>query len=313
MRRLIIRPPASRVASVARAWLLCRAMRRSPADHFAPPLFVFIWATGFIVARLVAPHAEPLTFLCARYAGTIAVLTLLAVVARAPWPATGRAWRDAVVSGILLQAIYLGGVFWSVRHGLPAGIAALITAMQPILTGLLAGPVLGEAVSSRRWAGLVAGIVGVALVLWPKLGAADGFPAYAVMACGLAMVAVTLGTLWQKRTGGGGDMRANAAVQFAASLAITLPVALLTEGLQFDGSADLWIGLAWAVLVLSSGGILLLLGLLRRGAVAGVAALFYLVPPVAALLAYALFGERLDLIQIVGMAVAAGGVALARG
>ncbi|GGC50678.1 DMT family transporter [Chelatococcus reniformis] len=287
-------------------------MRRSLPDRLAPPAFVLIWASGFIVARLVAPHAEPLTFLTARYVGTTALLTLLALIAGASWPATGRAWFDAIVAGILLQAIYLGGVFWAVRHGLPAGIAALITSMQPILTGLLAGPLLGEKVTVRRWVGLVAGVVGVALVLAPKLGVSDGLPLAALFACIVSMLAVTLGTLWQKRTGGG-DLRTQAAVQFAAALVVTLPVALLTENLEFDASAEVWVGLAWAVLGLSTGGILLLLGLIRRGAVAGVSALFYLVPPVAAVMAYALFGEQLGLVQIAGMAIAVAGVALARG
>jgi drug/metabolite transporter (DMT)-like permease len=279
--------------------------------RLAPPLFVVIWATGFIVARLVAPHAEPLTFLFVRYALAILVLTAVVVIARAPWPRTPKGWRDGLIAGVLLHGFYLGGVFWSVRHGLPAGIAALIAGLQPLATGLLAGPLLRESVTRRQWTGIGLGFVGAALVISPKLGAADGFPPAALAACVFAMLSITLGTIWQKRTGSTVDLRTNAVVQYMGAAAVTAPVALLTERGQFDFSLPLWIGLAWAVLGLSIGAIGLLLVLIRRGAVVGVAALLYLVPPVSALMAFALFGETLNLVQAAGMACAALGVALA--
>lgn len=279
--------------------------------RLAPPLFVVIWATGFIVARLVAPHAEPLTFLFVRYVLAILVLAALVAAVRAPWPRTPKGWRDGLVAGVLLHGFYLGGVFWSVRHGLPAGIAALIAGLQPLATGLLARPLLKERVSRRQWAGIGLGFAGAVLVISPKLGASDGFPPVALAACVLAMLSITLGTIWQKRTGGSVDLRTNAVVQYMGAAAVTLPLALLTERGQFDFTPPLWIGLAWAVLGLSIGAIGLLLILIRRGAVVGVAALLYLVPPVSALMAFALFGETLNLVQIAGMACAALGVALA--
>ena len=142
--------------------------------RLAPPLFVLIWATGFIVARLVAPHAEPLTFLSVRYLLAILVLGAVAAAARAPWPRSPAGWRDGLVAGVLLHGLYLGGVFWAVRHGLPAGIAALVAGLQPLATGLLVGPLLGERVSAWRWSGIAIGFLGAALVVAPKLGAADG-------------------------------------------------------------------------------------------------------------------------------------------
>lgn len=289
----------------------CRPMTPSLLPRLAPPVFVFLWATGFVVARLVAPHAEPLTFLLARYLLVILVLGAVAFAVRAPWPRTLAGWRDGLVAGVLLHGLYLGGVFWAVRHGLPAGIAALVAGLQPLATGLLVGPLLGERVSARRWSGIVVGFLGAFIVVAPKLGAADGFPALPLVVCFVCMIAITLGTIWQKRTGGAVDMRTNAVVQYVGAAAITLPLALLTEQGHLDPAAEFWIGLAWGVFGLSIGAIGLLLFLLRRGAVAGVATLLYLVPPVSALMAYFLFGETLNPVQIAGMGVAAIGVALA--
>jgi drug/metabolite transporter (DMT)-like permease len=282
-----------------------------PLARLAPPLFVVIWATGFIVARLVAPYADPLTFLALRYLLAILVLAGLVVLVRAPWPVTGRGWRDALISGVLLHGLYLGGVFWSVKHGLPAGIAALIAGLQPLATGLLVGPLLGERVSGRRWAGIAAGFVGAALVVSPKIGGSDGFPPMALAVCLLAMVSITFGTIWQKRTAQSVDLRTNTVIQYMGAAAVTVPIALLTEQGRLEFVPALWIGLIWAVFGLSIGAIGLLLVLIRRGAVAGVAALLYLVPPASALMAFVIFGETLTPIQIVGMGAAALGVALA--
>jgi drug/metabolite transporter (DMT)-like permease len=279
--------------------------------RLASPVFVVIWATGFIVARLVAPYAEPLSFLVFRYALAILILAAIAFLAGARWPNRAMQWRDALLAGVLLHGFYLGGVFWAVRHGLPAGIAALIAGLQPLATGLLVGPLLGEEVSPRRWAGIALGFLGALLVIAPKLGVAGGFPPVALAICLLAMASITLGTIWQKRTGGGIDMRVNAIIQYLGAMAATLPLALLTERFEVTFAWQFWAGLLWAVCGLSIGAIGLLLFLIRRGAVAGVAALLYLVPPVSAMMAYFAFGETLGLLQIAGMAVAAGGVALA--
>ena len=277
-----------------------------------PALFVGIWATGFLVARLVAPHVDPLTFLSIRFVLSAGAFAGIAAAAGARWPRGVRGWRDALVAGVLLQGIYLGGVFWSVRHGLPAGLSALLTGLQPLLTALLAFPLLGERVGARRWAGIGVGFAGALLVLSPQLALGSaGAGAGPLLASGAAMVAITLGTIWQKRTGAAADLRTNAAVQFAGAAAVTAPVAWLTEAGRFDGAWQAWAGLAWAVCGLSLGAISLLLILIKRGAVAGVASLFYLVPPVVAVLAYLLFGEALTGVQVAGMVVAAVGVAVA--
>lgn len=277
-----------------------------------PLMFVGIWATGFVVARLVAPHADPLTFLSIRFVLSALAFAGIAAAVGAAWPRGGRGWRDALVAGVLMQGVYLGGVFWAVRHGLPAGISALVTGLQPLLTAVLAFPLLGERVGVRRWAGIVMGFAGALIVLEPQLGAGlDGVLLAPLLVCGVGMVAMTLGTIWQKRTASTADLRTNAAVQFMGAAAVAIPVAALTEAGQFDMSWQAWTGLAWAVCGLSLGAISLLLILIKRGAVAGVASLFYLVPPVVAVMAFALFGEQLTLWQVVGMGVAASGVAVA--
>ena len=282
-------------------------------ERAMPLAFVGIWATGFVVARAVAPRAEPLTFLLMRYVLSALVFALIAFAAGAAWPRTARGWRDALVAGVLMQGVYLGGVFWSVRHGLPAGVSALVCGLQPALTAALAAPLLGERVGRRRWLGILAGFAGAALVLAPGLGAAagGGLPPVPLGASFAAMAAITLGTIWQKRTAAGADLRTNAAVQFLGAALVTAPVMAITEEMAFDASWEAWAALLWAVLGLSVGAISLLLLLIRRGAVAGVASLFYLVPPAVAVLAFALFGERLAPVQILGMAVAAIGVAAA--
>jgi drug/metabolite transporter (DMT)-like permease len=286
-------------------------MPSDPVARFAPPLFVLIWATGFIVARLVAPHADPLHFLSLRYALAVAVLALVALAVRAPWPATRRAWGAGLLAGVLLHGGYLGGVFWAVKHGLPAGIAALIAGLQPLVTGALVGPLLGERVSPRRWLGIAVGFCGALLVVAPRLGGVEGFPPLSLLVCFLGVISITLGTIWQKRTAVSADLRTNTVVQYLGAFIVTMPAALLLEEGRLDPTPAFLVGLAWAVVGLSIGAIGLLLVLIRRGAVAGVAALLYLVPPVSALMAYGLFGETLSPVQILGMGIAALGVAVA--
>jgi len=284
-------------------------MPPSLLTRLAPPLFVLIWATGFIVARSVAPYAEPLTFLLVRYLLAILVLGLIVVAARASWPRSGREWCNGLVAGVLLHGFYLGGVFWAVKNGLPAGISALVAGLQPLVTGLLALPLLGERVSSRRWLGIGIGFLGASLVVVPKLG--SGVPPVPLAVAILSMLSITFGTIWQKRTGGALDLRVNAIIQYVGATIVTVPMVLLTEEGRMEFTLPLIGALAWAVLGLSIGAIGLLLFLIRQGAVVGVATLLYLVPPVAAIMAFLLFGETLSLIQIVGMACAALGVAVA--
>ena len=285
-------------------------------ERFVPWIFVLLWSTGFITARLVAPHAEPLTFLSVRFFLCIVLFASAALLAGARWPSGLRGWANALGVGVMLQGIYLGGVFWAVRHGLPAGVSALIVSLQPVLTVVLAWPMLGERPGPWRWTGTAMGFAGTALVVVPtlRLTSVVGFDppeGVTVAACVLSMVAITLGTIWQKRTAATADLRTNLALQFLGAFLLTAPLAMATESLRFDLVPAALTGLAWSVLGNSVASTVLLMLMIRRGAVAAVASLFYLVPAVSAVLAYAFFSEALTPLQIGGMALAAAGVAVA--
>ena len=275
-------------------------------------LFVVIWATGFIVGGVVSGRADPLTFLAARHALSIVVFALLSLAAGAAWPRDARAWRDAMAAGMLLHGLYIGGVFWAIAHGLPAGLTGLVTGLHPLFTAMLALPLLGERLIARQWIGIAVGVAGVALIVAPKVGTVDGVPWLALFVALGATLSLTLGTIWQKRSKPQMDLRVNAAIQFVGAFVLTLPVALALEANHFDASPALWAALGWAVLGLSVGGIAIMLTLLKRGAASKVAPLLYLSPPVAAFMAWGLFGEALAPIQLAGIALAVAGAFAAR-
>lgn len=275
-----------------------------------PLIFVFLWATGYLGAKLSAPYSEPLSFLMVRFAIVAAILATVVVLARLPWPSMRQA-GNAMVAGAFMQGIYLGGVFWAIAQGMPAGVAALIVGLQPIMTALLARPILGEPISPRHWLGLGLGLIGLALVVMPKLELTGrGITPVTVAAVILAMLSITVGSIWQKRTGGGLDTRVDGLFQFIAGTFVVGVGALLTERFIFNWTPELIFALTWLVLALSIGAITLYLILLRQGAASQVAALFYLVPAVAALTGWLMFGETLTPVQIAGMAIAVGAVAL---
>ena len=282
-------------------------------DRFAPLLFVLIWSTGWIVARYSAEYADPLTFLCVRFGSAGLLLLGLALAARAPFPKTRRDWLHALISGVFLHGVYLGGVWWAIRAGLPASVSALIAAVQPIATALLAPALLGERGSWRRALGVVLGLVGLVLVLWPKLSAANiGAGSLTIIGVNiLAMLGATAGFFYQKRFVPAGDLRAMAGVQYVGAFAIVLPAAFLLEPMHIEWNWTMVLVLAWSVLALSIGAIWLLLLLIRHGEVSRASALIYLVPPTAAAQAWLLFGETLNALQLAGMALTAAGVAIA--
>lgn len=279
----------------------------SLAVRGTPFLFVIIWASGFVVAKYAAPYAEPLSFLLLRYAGVIALMLVLALLARAAWPGRRQALHLAV-AGIGIQAGYLGGVWTAVAAGMPAGVAALVVNLQPVLTAALAGFV-GERLSRRQVFGLLLGFAGVALVVSSKL-TTQGLTPLTLGLTTMALLTITAGTLYQKRFCPDFDMRTGQVVQFAAAVLVTLPFALAFESFRLDWTPQLAGALAWSVLVLTGGGVSLLYLMLRRGAAAKVTSYFYLVPGITALMAFLMFGESLGAVALVGMVVAVLGVAL---
>jgi drug/metabolite transporter (DMT)-like permease len=276
----------------------------------APAVFVVLWSTGFIGAKAGLPYAEPLTFLGVRFAIVTVVMLIAALLVRAAWP-KGVMIAHVAVVGLLMHSLQLGGVFSAIQSGLPAGFAALIIGLQPILIAAVVGPLLGERVSLRQWLGFILGFGGAALVLSERYGlstgpAGLGAPALAV--CGL--IGGTAGTLYQKRYCADANLWTATVIQYAAA---TVPVVLLAarfETMEVTWSIPFIAALAWLVLALSVGAICLLYLLIRRGAVSKIASYFFLVPPTTALIAWAMFGEHLGPQALAGMAVAALGVAL---
>ena len=280
-------------------------------QSIAPFLFVFLWSTGFIGAKFGLPYAEPLTFLLLRFLAISGLMAAFAVLTRAPWPKSRQQVFHIAVSGILVHAIYLGGVFSAIGHGLPAGITALVVGMQPLLTACGAGWLLGERVSARQWLGLALGFVGVALVIVNKLGQ---LPLLATLTPALvALLGITAGTLYQKRFCARFDLRTGAVIQFLPSAMLTAVVAGLTESMYVEWTSSVVFALMWLVLVLSFGAISLLNLLIHTGGAVHVARLFYLTPPMTALIAWFVFGETLSAPAIAGMVLALFGVYLARG
>lgn len=274
-----------------------------------PGLFVFLWSTGFIGAKYGLPYAEPATFLLLRFALVIALMLPLALLLRAPWPASPAQAAHIAVAGMLLHGGYLGGVFTAIHHGVSAGLSALVVGLQPILTAVVAGRFLGERVGLRQWIGLALGLGGVALVVAQRATLA-GMSLLGAAMLVLALASITAGTVYQKRFCGAFDLRTGAVIQFVAAACALGPFALAFERAPVRWTVEFVAALAWLVVVLSIGAISLLTLLIRRGAATKVASLFYLVPPLTALIAYLLFGERLDPFGLAGFALAAAGVAL---
>lgn len=292
-----------------------RARTKSIAIAAAPALFVFLWSTGWLSARGAAPYADPLTFLAVRYALAGVVMALLCIALSAPWPRSSAAQGHAIVSGVLLHAGYLGPVWYAVAQGVPAGVSGVLAGAQPLLTALLAPLLASERVSARQWLGIILGFVGILLVLQPKLAGIDlgntQSLRWALAINAIGMISVTLGTFYQKRFVASGDLRTIAALQYVGAVAATLPLAILLEPMRLEWTAQTLVVMAWSVLAISIGAILLLLWLIRNGAVARVGALIYLVPPVVVAEAWLLFGETVSALQMLGVAVVVAGVALA--
>ncbi|MEX0758512.1 MAG: DMT family transporter [Tistlia sp.] len=286
----------------------------------APVVFVLLWATGFVGAKLGLPYVEPGTFLVLRFLIVIAVMAPLLLLLPDQRPRSWRQTGHVAVVGALMHGIYLGGVFVAIGRGMPAGLASLIVALQPLLTAAVVGPLLGERVGARQVVGLLLGLLGVALVLSGKLApqggpAGDGSPSQGFGLDALAfvlaaLVAITAATVYQKRYVQHAPLIGGAVVQYlAATLVVGLP-ALLFESGRVVWSGELVFALGWLALVLSIGAVSLLMLLIRWGEASKTASLFYLVPPVTAVMAYLLFGEALGPLALAGMALTVLGVAL---
>jgi len=273
-----------------------------------PAVFVLIWSTGFIVARFGMPHAPPMKFLVVRYALSILCFLPWIALARVAWPRQGVQWLHLAVTGVLMHAIYLGGVWAAVKAGMGSGLSALIVGLQPVLTAIWLSATGGR-VTRRQWTGLVLGFAGLVMVVSRKFGQGGEANWQNLSFAVAALLSITLGTLYQKRFVAPCDVRSANAVQLSAALLLTLPLALLeTEAMRWN--AELRWAMAWSVLALTLGGSSLLYLLIQRGAATSVTSLMYLVPPVTALIAWLLFAEPITALTVAGTALTALGVAL---
>jgi drug/metabolite transporter (DMT)-like permease len=277
------------------------------AARAAPAVFVVLWSTGFIATKYVVHNAEPLTYLAIRMALVVGLMAVIAGIARPRWPdRTGIA--HSIAAGILVHGFYLGGTAVAIAHSIPAGLSALIPGLQPILTSTLANRWLGERVTPLQWTGLLLGLAGVVLILHDR--PMSGEAGWGWLASGVSLVSITLGTLYQRRFCGQIDWRAGNLVQYIAVTIFFAIGAWLFETNAVQWTQEFVLSLAWLVVVLSIGSIGLLYWLIRRSAATSVASLFYLVPAVTAVMAYVLFGERLDNVAISGMVACAAAVFL---
>ncbi|WP_375413218.1 DMT family transporter [uncultured Bradyrhizobium sp.] len=277
------------------------------AARAAPAIFVVLWSTGFIGTKYVLHNAEPLTYLAIRMVLVVALMMIIAGIARPQWPdRIGIA--HSVAAGILVHGFYLGGTAIAIAHSIPAGLSALIPGLQPILTSTLANRWLGERVTPLQWAGLLLGLAGVVLILHDR--PMSGEAGWGWFASGVSLVSITSGTLYQRRYCGRIDWRAGNLVQYIAVAILFGVGAWLFENNVVHWTAEFILALIWLAVVLSLGSIGLLYWLIRRSAATSVASLFYLVPAVTAVMAYVLFGERLDAIAVAGMIACAAAVFL---
>ncbi|WP_085917240.1 DMT family transporter [Halomonas sp. CSM-2] len=279
-----------------------------------PVLFVLLWSTGFIGAKFGLPYAEPFTFLFIRFVLTVMLLTPLVWILKISWPSSPRLWTHIAISGLLVHGTYLGGVFYGISLGMPAGLASLLVGLQPLLTAACAGPLLGERLAKQQWLGLGLGLLGISAVLGSQLDLGQslfsGFGLGALLSVLAALMGISLGTLYQKRFCTRMPLLSGAVIQYLAAGGVLGVGALLFETRNVTWSLTFILTLGWLVLILSIAAILLLMALIKRGEASRVASLFYLVPPVTALQAWWLFDERLSWIGLGGMFIAIVGVVL---
>ncbi len=278
---------------------------------FAPVIFLILWSAGYPIAKVALAYAEPMTLLTLRFGSVVVIMAVLFAIIRPPLPETRADWMHLAVVGFLIQSVYFGLSYLAFRAGIAAGTAALIMSLQPILVALIAPGWMGEAIGWRRWLGLMLGLAGTAIVIAARSGVETpslfGFGCAAVALCG-----ITAGSLYEKRFGHGHHPVTANLIGYAAGLVLIIPAMLLLDTMQVDWTWEFAGALAYLVIGNSVIAFGLLLAMIRAGEVARVSALFFLVPPLAALLGWLMLGEIMPPVAWIGMAVAALGVLLAR-
>ena len=274
---------------------------------------MFLWSTGFIAAKYITPYAEPFTFLTYRYFLAGLILFVVAYIVREKFALTKKQFWQSVTVAVMLHVIYIGGVFYAVSLGVTSGVSAVIVSLQPVLVGILAVPILGERLRGIQIVGLILGVVGVAILLLPKIFEGDistSFSAAGIIVCVIALLGTTGGYIVQKKTGADIPFITGTAIQYGVSAIIFAGLALTLEDNSVQWTNEFIFGLSWSILANSIVSIVILYTLLRHGSAQRASSLYYLVPPAAALMAYFLFDERITSVGLVGMALAGLGVML---
>lgn len=271
--------------------------------------FVITWGSGYIATKIGLQYAPPFTFLTLRFAFGLLLVVPIALIVRPQWPRERREWLHVAVAGLLMHAVNLGGSHYAQYLGMSAGITALVLALQPLVTALAAAPLLGERLWRPQWLGVALGLIGVALVVWHKIDLQAVSPG-SLFAVGIALAAITVGTLYQRLTCPTVDLRAASVVQFVASLVMLAPLALMVEDFRFVPAWPLFGAIAFLVVLASILAVNALHTLMRRGEATRVTSLLYLTPIIAVALEWAMFGVRPTMLTTVGIAVTCAGVAL---
>jgi drug/metabolite transporter (DMT)-like permease len=278
--------------------------------NFAPIFFVLLWSTGFVGAKYGLPYADPFIFLAIRVAIAAILLLLFAVLSKAQVSLTRGEQKLSAIIGSTLHFAYLGGVFYGISRGVPAGIAATVTSLQPILVSLIGVRVLKEPITTRQIFGLFCGFTGVVTVLSPAFKSTSSMTGIGILAIFIALLGSTTATLVQKRSGGSVPLLSGTAYQYFVAAGLFLAAAMTTHGFHIEWTGKFVFALLWLVLALSVGAILLLLTLLKHGSASRVSSLLYLVPPATAVEAYFLFNEKLSSLDFMGIGLTAVGVYL---
>jgi drug/metabolite transporter (DMT)-like permease len=271
--------------------------------------FVVVWGSGFLATKLGLQYAPPFTFLTLRFAFGMLLVIPIALAVRPRWPHSPAQWVHVAIAGLLMHAVNLGGSHYAQYLGTSAGIAALVLALQPLVTAVVAGPFIGEQLNRVQWTGVLLGFAGVALVVWHKIDL-DAMSTASLAAVLIALVAITAGTLYQRRFCPAVDLRAASVVQFAATLLLVAPLAFAVEGFAFQVSWQLLASIGFLVVFASIFAVNALHTLMRRGEATRVTSLLYLTPIIAVALEWLMFGIYPTWLTALGVVITCAGVAL---
>ena len=267
--------------------------------------FIFLWASAFVAAKLGLSDAGPFSMLAIRFVIVSFIFASIVILFRAKWPKRNQILHIGLV-GILLHGFYLGGVFFSITKGTAAGISSLIVSLHPVLTCILATLIIKEEIKVDKWIGIVLGFIGVVIVVWPRLG--GELPLIGFVSCIIALIAISFGTIIQKKYLENMDILGGNTVQAVFAAIFFCILVIFFEPFKFNPSKELIISMTWLILLVSLGAISILMLLIRRGEMSSTASLFFLAPPVSAILGYLVFKEELNASGIVGFIVACTGV-----